>query len=64
MTKTLEHTLEVFRDLIDVTSNNRPDTNWTFTDSHGHVHCWHDSLDGEIASGYKPDHNYYRQLSG
>lgn len=30
------------RDRIDVTSQHRPDLDWTYTDSHGHVHCWQD----------------------
>lgn len=54
-----QHTLEIFRDLIDVTSNHRPDTNWTFTDSHGHIHCWHYFSDGKVATSYKPDREYF-----
>ena len=32
---------DVFCDEIDVTSMNRPDTNWRFVDAAGHEHRWH-----------------------
>lgn len=39
-------------DMIDVTSNNRPDTNWKEIDANGHVHQWY--VDGKPATGYRP----------
>ncbi len=38
-------------DLIDVTSNHRPDTSWRYTDKAGHVHQWH-TKDGQPAKAY------------
>lgn len=56
ITKTNKHTLEVYRDLIDVTSNHRPDIDWEFIDSHGHIHKWSDS--NGIATQYDPKSKY------
>lgn len=39
-------------DKVDVTRNNRPDTGWRHTDTHGHIHQWH--VDGKPATNYSP----------
>ncbi len=48
---------EAYRDAIDVTSNHRPDLNWKFTDSLGHVHRWF--VGEEPAVAYHPQPNYH-----
>jgi hypothetical protein len=54
-----EHRLHVGDDvfesgceMIDVTSCHRPDTNWRYTDQHGHLHQWF--ADGVPATSYRP----------
>lgn len=32
--------LEMWREIIDVTTIQEPDRSWRLTDSHGHVHRW------------------------
>ena len=34
------HTWEVYMEPVEVTSLHRPDPDWTFTDSAGHIHRW------------------------
>jgi hypothetical protein len=43
-------------DMVEVTSMNRPDPNWVFTDKEGHVHQWHDSKGP--ATNYSPMEKY------
>lgn len=50
------HTYEAGCEMVDVTSNHRPDTNWTFTDAKGHVHQWYDG--DMLAQGYSPSKAY------
>ncbi len=40
------------RDMIDVTSMNRPDTTWKVVDAAGHEHRWY--VDGKSAGHYDP----------
>jgi hypothetical protein len=47
---------EMKRDPIDVTTLNRPDPKWSFTDAAGHVHQWH--VGGKPAKRYSPAANY------
>lgn len=49
--------LECHRDMIDVTSNHRPDIAWIFTDSNGHVHRWYDDND-KPSTVYRPIVSY------
>lgn len=52
-----EPIIEFERELIDVTSNHRPDLNWIFFDSSGHCHQWHN---GQIlAVKYSPAGFYH-----
>jgi hypothetical protein len=44
------------RDLIDVTSNHRPDTSWRFTDAKGHEHRWY--VGWTPAESYSPMVHY------
>jgi hypothetical protein len=44
--------IEAGCEMIDVTSNHRPDTSWRHVDERGHVHQWH--ANGEPARGYSP----------
>lgn len=48
--------LEMRRDLINVSSNHRPDENWKFTDSQGHIHHWVD--ENGITGKYRPERHY------
>ncbi len=41
-----------YRDMIDVTSMNRPDTTWKVVDAAGHEHRWY--VDGKPADHYDP----------
>jgi hypothetical protein len=43
---------ECGQDPINVTSNNRPDTDWKEIDLNGHVHQWY--MDGKPATSYRP----------
>jgi hypothetical protein len=43
-------------DMMDVTSNNRPDTSWRDTDANGHAHQWY--VDGRPATNYRPEFKY------
>lgn len=43
-------------DMIEVTSLNRPDTSWRFTDAAGHEHRWF--RDGKPAESYHPEGRY------
>lgn len=48
---------EIHRDLIDVTSDHRPNLNWIFVDKAGHYHQWYD---GEtLATTYRPQTPYH-----
>lgn len=49
-------TFETGVDMIDATSNHRPDTDWRVADASGHTHQWH--VDGQPASGYSPLQRY------
>lgn len=44
------------RDLIDATSNHRPDTSWHLIDRSGHSHQWF--VNGEPARSYSPSLTY------
>lgn len=49
-------TIEIKRDLIDVTSNHRPDLSWIFVDKSGHYHRWYN---GEtLATQYRQQISY------
>lgn len=48
--------LEAYRDMIDVTSNHRPDIFWVFTDDAKHVHRW--CTNGKPVEGYNPSETY------
>ena len=39
------------RDMINVTSINRPDPSWRFTDANGHLHQWY--VNGQPATEYR-----------
>lgn len=57
MAKTKPPNIEMQRDLIDVTSNHRPDLSWIFIDNAGHYHQW---FDGEtLAVQYRPQVSYH-----
>lgn len=51
------HEFALERELVDVTSNHRPDPTWRFTDAAGHLHQWY--LGDEPASGYTPMSRYH-----
>lgn len=42
--------------MIEVTSLNRPDTSWRFTDSLGHEHRWYEG--DKPADAYSPSRQY------
>ena len=46
-------TFECGQELVDVTSNHRPDTSWHFTDAQGHEHRWY--VEGKPAATYHPE---------
>jgi len=43
---------EAGADMIEVTSQHRPDTNWRVVDAQGHEHRWY--VDGKPAVSYNP----------
>lgn len=50
---------EVFEtgcEVLEVTSNSRPDTSWRHVDHQGHRHVWH--ADGKPADRYNPSTTY------
>lgn len=46
------HEYLIERDMVEVTSNHRPDTRWRFVDAAGHEHRWH--VGGAQAAAYDP----------
>src|SRR6185436_19512973 len=47
---------EFGQELMDVTSNHRPDTLWRFIDAHGHEHRWY--VGDMPAASYNPSATY------
>lgn len=49
---------EVYCDMLDVTSNHRPNTGWMFIDRERHEHCWVETATGLRAAAYDPSKQY------
>jgi len=55
-TSTSGDVFEIYRDVLDVTSMNRPHVNCILTDTAGHTHRWH--VGGKVATDYDPSVHY------